>query len=158
MPDPTEALREIFDRHPAAPFLFVGSGFSRRYLELEDWAGLLSRFCKPIKEFAYYRAKAGNKLPLAASYMADDYYEWWWTSTETSESRTAFADSVKEKSDPLKYEIAKYLNRFILQNVQSSQFSDEIAAFAEISVDGIITTNWDSLIEECFPDYTVYVG
>lgn len=42
--------------------------------------------------------------------------------------------------------------------MQASEFSAEIAAFAEISVDGIITTNWDSLIEECFPDYTVFVG
>lgn len=158
MTDPTEALREIFDHHPAAPFLFVGSGFSRRYLGLEDWAGLLSRFCKPIKEFAYYRAKAGNNLPLAASYMADDYYEWWWTASETAESRDAFSGFVKDKSDPLKYEIAKYLRAFALQSVQASEFSAEIAAFAEISVDGIITTNWDSLIEECFPDYTVYVG
>ena len=158
MTDPTEALRDIFDHHPAAPFLFVGSGFSRRYLELEGWAGLLSRFCEPIKEFAYYRAKAGNKLPLAASYMADDYYEWWWSSAETSESRTVFADPVTERSDPLKYEIAKYLSGFGLQDVQASDYSDEIAAFAEISVDGIITTNWDFLIEECFPDYTVYVG
>lgn len=158
MTDPTEALREIFDHHPAAPFLFVGSGFSRRYLGLEDWAGLLSRFCKPIKEFAYYRAKASNDLPRAASYMADDYYEWWWAADETSESREAFASLVTDKSDPLKYEIAKYLNSFVLQDVQASEFSAEIAAFAEISVDGIITTNWDSLIEECFPDYTVYVG
>lgn len=158
MTDPTEALREIFDHHPAAPFLFVGSGFSRRYLGLEDWAGLLSRFCEPIKDFAYYRAKAGNKLPLAASYMADDYYEWWWTADETTESRDRFAAFVTNKSDPLKYEIANYLGRFALQDVQASEFSAEIAAFAEISVDGIITTNWDFLIEECFPDYTVYVG
>lgn len=101
MTDPAEALRKIFDHHPAAPFLFVGSGFSRRYLGLEDWAGLLSRFCKPIKEFAYYRAKASNDLPLAASYMADDYYEWWWTADETSESRDAFSGFVTDRSDPL---------------------------------------------------------
>jgi hypothetical protein len=98
--------------------------------------------CKPIKEFAYYRAKAGNNLPLAASYMADDYYEWWWTASETAESRDAFSGFVKDKSDPLKYEIAKYLRAFALQSVQASEFSAEIAAFAEIS-DGIITTNWD---------------
>jgi len=158
MTDPTEALREIFDHHPAAPFLFVGSGFSRRYLGLEDWAGLLSRFCKPIKDFAYYRAKASNDLPLAANYMADDYYEWWWTAGETAESRDVFSALVTDKSDPLKYEIAKYLSAFALKNAQASEFSAEIATFAEISVDGIITTNWDSLIEECFPDYKVYVG
>lgn len=158
MADPTEALREIFEHHPAAPFLFIGSGFSRRYLGLEDWAGLLSRFCEPINPFAYYRAKASNNLPLAASYMADDYYEWWWTADETRDSRDTFSGFVTEKADPLKYEMALYLGSFTLKDVQASGFSDEIAAFAEVSVDGIITTNWDSLIEECFPDYTVYVG
>lgn len=158
MTDPTAALRAIFDEHPAAPFLFIGSGFSRRYLGLEDWAGLLSRFCKPIKEFSYYRAKAGNNLPLAATYMAEDYYEWWWSSNDTSASRDEFASSVNDLADPLKYEIAKYLNSFSLIDVQLSSFTDEISAFADISVDGIITTNWDSLIEESFPDYTVYVG
>ncbi len=158
MTDPTNALREIFDSHAAAPFLFVGSGFSRRYLGLEDWAGLLTRFCAPIKDFAYYRAKAGNNLPLAAAYMSDDYYEWWWNADETKESREKYAAAVNDKSEPLKIEMAKYLSKYALIDVQLSEFSDEIAAFSEISVDGIITTNWDFLIEECFPDYTVFVG
>lgn len=158
MSDPTTALREIFDGHAAAPFLFVGSGFSRRYLGLEDWAGLLNRFCAPINDFAYYRAKAGNNLPLAATYMSEDYYEWWWKAAETKDSREKYAASVNNKSDPLKIEMANYLGKHALIDVQLSEFASEIAEFAEVSVDGIITTNWDLLIEESFPDYTVFVG
>ncbi len=158
MTDPTTALRAIFDGHPAAPFLFVGSGFSRRYLGLEDWAGLLARFCEPIENFAYYRAKADNNLPLAATFMAEDYYEWWWKAVETKENRDKYSSLVKNKSDPLKIEMAIYLKKFSLIDVQLSRYADEIQAFSEISVDGIITTNWDLLIEESFPDYTVFVG
>lgn len=152
------SLKDIFDRHPAAPFLFIGSGFSRRYLGLEDWAGLLERFCKPIESFDYYRAKANNDLPQAASLMAEDYYEWWWKSAETKESREIFSGKVQTRADPLKIEICNYLITHSLLDVQTSGFADEIANFADISVDGIITTNWDTLIEEAFPDYTVYVG
>jgi hypothetical protein len=73
-------------------------------------------------------------------------------------SRDAFSGFVKDKSDPLKYEIAKYLRAFALQSVQASEFSAEIAAFAEISVGRNNHDELGSLIEECFPDYTVYVG
>lgn len=158
MSDPSDVLKELLDKHPAAPFLFVGSGFSRRYLGLEDWAGLLARFCAPIKDFGYYSSKANGSLPLAASYMADDYNEWWWSADETSESRKASASIVKAQADALKVEIANYMAKYSLEDARNSQFGNEVAAFAEIAVDGIITTNWDCLLEELFPDYKVFVG
>ena len=33
-------ILEFIGHYNTAPFLFVGSGFSRRYLGLEDWEGL----------------------------------------------------------------------------------------------------------------------
>ena len=158
MSDVNQALREILDKHPASPFLFVGSGFSRRYLNLEDWAGLLKQFCKPIKEFGYYSAKADGMLPLAASFMADDFNEWWWAAAETDDSRKEFSAKVKSRADALKVEISKYMAGFSLEDARKSKFGNEISSLSEISVDGIITTNWDFLLEELFPDYRVFVG
>lgn len=158
MSDVSQALQEILDKHPAAPFLFVGSGFSRRYLNLEDWAGLLRQFCRPIKEFGYYSAKADGALPLAASFMAEDFNEWWWASTETNDSRKEFSDIVRGRADALKVEISKYMAEFSLEDARKSEFGGEISTLSEISVDGIITTNWDFLLEELFPDYRVFVG
>lgn len=40
----------------ALPVLFIGSGLTRRYLDLPNWEGLLRKFC--VKPFEYYYGKA----------------------------------------------------------------------------------------------------
>lgn len=158
MADPSTALKELLEKHPAAPFLFIGSGFSRRYLGLEDWSGLLARFCGPIREFGYYSSKADGDLPRAASFMAEDYNEWWWSAAEKAESREVYGEQVQSKSDALKVDISDYIGSFSLETARASAYGQEITSFSEISVDGVITTNWDFLIEELFPDFKVFVG
>jgi hypothetical protein len=141
MADVSDTLKEILEKHPAAPFLFVGSGFFRRYLGLEDWAGLLARFCKPIREFGYYSAKADGSLPLAASFMAEDYNEWWWNSPEMDASRKEFSGIIRVKADALKVEISRYMARLSLEDARKSSSGNEMAALSEIVIDGLITTN-----------------
>ena len=158
MTEPTEVLKEMLEKHPSAPFLFVGSGFSRRYLGLEDWAGLLTRFCEPIRDFGYYASKADGDLPLAAAYMAEDFNEWLWNSPQPKQRREKYGQNVKSRADALKVEIAKYIGSHTLETARASEFGNEISSFPRISVDGIITTNWDYLLEELFPDFRVFVG
>lgn len=158
MGGPVEELRSILQKHPAAPFLFVGSGFSRRYLGLGDWAGLLQHFCQPIRDFGYYSSTANGDLPTAASNIAQDYNEWWWSAPEMAESRSRFSEIIKGSADALKVEIANYLGQFSLENARQLEFGDEIDALSKIAVDGVITTNWDFFLEELFPDYKVFVG
>lgn len=158
MSGPADELKTILQEHPAAPFLFVGSGFSRRYLGLGDWAGLLQHFCAPIREFGYYSSKANGSMPEAASYMAQDFNEWWWTAEATADSREQFAGIVKGNADALKVEIAKYLRQYSLEKARKLEFGGEIASLTKVTVDGVITTNWDFFLEEIFPDYKVFVG
>lgn len=154
----TEKLAEMLKKHAAAPFLFVGSGFSRRYLGLEAWEGLLRRFCEHIKDFGYYQSRANGDLPRAASYMAADFNEWWWKSDETKESRDSFSKEITNESDALKFEISRYLSEKTLEDAKASENGAELAAIPTVNVDGIITTNWDYLLEDLFPDYKVFVG
>jgi hypothetical protein len=71
-----DRLTHHLSRFTSAPFLFVGSGFSRRYLGLETWESLLKRFAEPLpRDYGYYASKANGSLPHAASLMAEDFHE-----------------------------------------------------------------------------------
>lgn len=76
----TTELTEKLQKSHGAPFLFLGSGFSRRYVNLEIWPELLKNFCVGIRDYKYYETSAGGDLPLTAKLIADDFHEYWWAS------------------------------------------------------------------------------
>ena len=72
-------IQEVVARFNTTPFLFAGSGVTRRYYGLPDWVGLLKHFANIINKdafaYQYYENKASDlegmteKLPLIASYI-----------------------------------------------------------------------------------------
>jgi hypothetical protein len=153
-----DELVEILKSRSAGPFLFVGSGFARRYVGLEDWKGLLSKFCVTGKPFEYYLASANGRYPEIASLLAKDFNEYWWEAPEYAESVAKDKSKVTGVTSALRIEICRYLTTLDQAKAKASIYADEVKLLAGLNVDGVITTNWDLLLEQIFPDYKVYVG
>ncbi len=154
----TDQLTKLLKANTAAPFLFIGSGFSRRYIGLENWEELLSRFCEKIKNFGFYSSQNNRDMPKTASDMAKDFNPVWWESDEFSESRKNHQGEMHHVSSALKFEISNYLTGISSNKPTDEKYVKELEVLSRINVDGIITTNWDLFLEELFPDYQVYIG
>lgn len=155
--DIEKELAEILSESLSAPFLFIGSGFSRRYLELPDWKGLLSKFSTSMP-FDSYLGTSGNNLPKAALALAHDFSSEWWKSNKERQDIYQSINWVHAIETPLKYEIAQYLNKIDIES--KIQNNNELVELLDerVVIDGIITTNWDGLIEHLFPKLKVYIG
>ncbi|MBU8902125.1 MAG: SIR2 family protein [Victivallales bacterium] len=151
-------LEDIFKSRIAGPFLFVGSGFSRRYLGLEDWRGLLSRFCVAGKPFEYYLSTANGDYPTIARLLAKDFNEYWWSADEYKQSVERHKAKILNETSALRIEIINYLSTLDQSKAKSSEYAQEVELLSSLNVDGVITTNWDMFIEQLFPDYKTYIG
>ncbi|MBA2719661.1 MAG: SIR2 family protein [Chloroflexi bacterium] len=143
----------------AAPFLFVGSGVSRRYLNLDGWGDLLKRMADITgRPYGYYASKANMTLPRVASEIAVPFHELWWTDPRFEDSRNRYSDAVTTQEGPLKVEVARYMQGALAALPKAGPKVDELALLARAVIDGVITTNYDPLLESVFPDFVPYVG
>jgi hypothetical protein len=81
----TSEIKKLLEKINAHPFLFVGSGFTHRYLGTEDWKGLISHFAKQAKPemdfpFEWYKnevadggAASEQDLPEITQRVEKDY-------------------------------------------------------------------------------------
>lgn len=141
------------------PYIFIGSGLSRRYLELPTWEALLSKFFEISKiegEFEYFKSKSNGNLPLLASILSNEFHEVWWKNNHFRENRIKYKTLASEnKNLPLKIEISNYINT--IQKVSASH-KKEIELLKTSVIDGIITTNWDNFLETIFNDFNIFIG
>lgn len=155
---PADHLEKLLHDHPASPFLFVGSGFSQRYLGVPTWDGILRSTTKNLATpFEFYLASSDSKLPRCASLLSKDFGEYWWKADELAEIREKYREHIKGSSSPLKIAIADRL-RGEFRLIKDSRLTEELEAFRALNAEGIITTNWDCLLESLFPGYKVYIG
>lgn len=153
-----DKLIEVFRSRTAGPFLFLGSGFSRRYLGLEDWRGLLERFCVTGRPFEYYLASANGHYPTVAWLLAKDFNEHWWKSEEYAKNVERFKAKIQDETSALRIEICNYLSTLDQSKALESEYKEEVELLSGLNVDGVITTNWDMFVEQIFPEHRTYIG
>lgn len=143
----------------AAPFLFVGAGLSRRYLGLDDWEGLLRRLAGIVgKPYEYYVASGDNDSPSIATEIARDLHDLWWSDARFASTRDKYKGKVKTRESALKAEAAEYTANSISNLPKRGKLFKELELLRTAVIDGAMTTNYDSLLEELFPDFAVFVG
>jgi hypothetical protein len=155
-----EELKLHIAQFTTSPFLFIGSGFSRRYINIPTWEYLLVEMCNRLKlarPYEYYKSNANSDLPEVANLMGLDFNDTWWSSPLFEESRNYFQKEAKTKLSPLKYEICKRIDENTIL-INDSILENELRLLRKINIDGIITTNWDNLVEKIFPDFKKYIG
>lgn len=143
----------------ATPFLFVGSGLSRRYVHSDGWEDLLRRFAGETElPYEYYRTSAGEDLPSVASAIAEKFHEVWWRDVRFEQSRKQWGAQIRNRESALKVEVAKYLSHASDLLPTTGPIADELEILRSAVIDGIITTNFDSVLEVIFPDLLPFVG
>lgn len=141
------------------PYLFVGAGFSIRYCGAESWQALLELFAEPLdKPYGYYASSANGDNPAIASLIAEDFHELWWSDPAYEPSRSLHSELVEQRDSALKIEISQHLAALHGRLPKDARRVHELDLFRRAQIDGIITTNFDGVIEELRPDLVPYVG
>jgi len=161
--DNLDELAELLGSSSTLPVLFVGSGLSRRYLGSPDWEGLI-RFAAELTElpFDYYSGSLSHdvtpedRLPEIASLIAAQFHNEWWKSEKYAADRSSNSLPLPGGGDPLKLQIARYIDR--MEYLSGEELLEEREKLAKAKVHAIITTNYDDLLEELFPDFRSFVG
>lgn len=172
-------LTDLFESFTSLPYLFIGSGLSRRYCDADDWESLLRHFVAQINDepLAYNglenEAKMRLKntlntnsedflLPMVATILEEKYNSIWFSDPKFRNNRKKHEDiMIKNKYSPLKLEIAEYIkNKTALTKPEYKRELELLQKLPRRSINGVITTNYDTLIETLFQqyDYDVYVG
>src|SRR5690625_2155391 len=151
------------------PILFIGSGFSKRYLNAPDWEGLLRQVYgymgKNSGEYAKLKSKirntsdisnlsAGHLNALIATEMEITFNKHYFNSDLIDQHPEWLKDDVS----PFKLSVASVFDNYNI----TTEMRDEIAWFKKLrgKVHSIITTNYDHFIEDIleFKDESIFIG
>ena len=148
----------------ALPYLFVGSGISKRYLNLPDWRGLLDVFAKEsgVRLNEVLSGVEGG-LPEAASVIGNKFNTVWWNEPRYADQVARYEAEVAERGVALKVAISEWIGTRMslvpgVPGVDDTALASELELLRKAVIDGVITTNYDGLMAEVFPQFPVYVG
>lgn len=96
---------------------------------------------------------------MVAAAMCEDYNQMVWDSKEAE--TISFVETHKpnlvNNSSALKIAISDYLKNFGIAQA-NPEYAEEIEALKQVTIEGIITTNWDNLLKDLFPNFHSVIG
>jgi hypothetical protein len=137
---------------------------SRRYLDLPDWLGLLRVFANEAGEnFDFHLASANGIAPVAASSIAERFHEVWWKEAKYADQRDQYSSQVRDINGALKVAVSAYITereelKVGRPGVDDPALAAEIELLRNAVLDGVITTNYDSLTDQLFESFKPYIG
>lgn len=151
-----EEFYNRLDEFASSPFLFIGSGFSLKYINTENWEGLLRKYSGLMNNpFERYRSLADGNWPKVGSLIARDYHSYWFENPALEDEKNSNLQEMVSFSSPLKVSVSSYLKEVSEKPFDQNILTD-IKLLKSAKINGIITTNYDLLCENIFPDFKVY--
>lgn len=161
-------IDELIKKLDTIPFLFIGSGLSKRYYDLPNWEGLLKEMVVKFNndEFAYRsyesRASIGEQPyginPKIASLIEEDFNKEWFRNPKIRSVDNGYIKKIQDGCSPFKAELGYYLKN---KSVLRDEFKEEVTLLnnvAKKSIAGIITTNYDLFFETYLSEFKVYIS
>ena len=152
----TNILSDHFAKKQRAPFLFLGSGFTKHYLNTPKWDEILAAVA-PKHINAYFSVLGNTNLPAVASAIAKDLTTAFWQKPDDDPLKIDLQEKITTPSSVLKYLIADRFKGCTISSIPES-YSDEIKLLQSLVIDGIITTNWDDFANSIFYSFKSYTG
>lgn len=134
-------IREAIQNSGHHPFLFVGSGMSKRYKGTEKWDELLRLFCTEFSGNEFQYDVYANKIdeedyygqqPAIAYLLEKDYNNEVLTADKYYEFRERHKDELKSKVSALKIAISEHLS-----DCKIPEGNEELKLLANITGTGV---------------------
>lgn len=145
MNDELKKMKDKIISLKKAPVIFVGSGITARYYNTPNWAQLLEMVAekinvdKEILDTCKNNEEKASELEYHAFYMQKPDYE------KGEGRRTPLRNVIKEIIES--------------KNTIAQEMQDEVDKMSKILPEAIITTNYDTFLEQTFSNrYDVFVG
>lgn len=154
-----------------APYLFIGSGISRRYCGAPSWLELLKRLARetrPDREYPFksYEAEEESGLKQSVMYsriaskIESEYNLKFYSGEIAPGQEHEGIDYDYAECSPFRRHLAALFER-VKQSPMSAELQEELQLLEQASrhsINGVITTNYDCFVESVFPDFDVYIG
>lgn len=155
-------LKKYISDMKSRPILFIGSGFSQRYINAPTWGKLLEQLIEENPEIEmplqfFVQEHNGNYAEIASKLV--DYYHTYAWKNHGNDSFPPFLFESPSRSVHLKFKISSILIDLMEQfDAETHEFQVELEAIRKLNPHAIITTNYDHLLETLFPKYESVIG